>query len=72
MVAFVVENVMKTSNLALRADTGEPLAPAPSPRTPAPAESTPAGQRLMRTRRLGLAYRAIAIRDQGLRLFWMR
>jgi hypothetical protein len=63
---------MKTSNLALRAGNGEPDTPAQLPRPPAPAESTPAGFRLLRTRRLGLDYRAIAIRDQGLRLFWLR
>ena len=63
---------MKSSNLALRIEAEEPDTPAPLPQAPAPAERTPAERRLARTRRLGLDYRAIVIRDDGLRPFRVR
>ena len=63
---------MKLSNLALRAEAGEPDPPLPAPDAPAPEELWPSAGRLAHSHRPGLDYRAIVIRDQGLRLFWMR
>ena len=60
---------MKTSNLALRIEAEEPDTPASVPEVPAHEELTPAGRRQVQNRRLGLEYRAIVIRDDGLRLF---
>ena len=58
---------MKTSNLAWRIEAKEPDTPAQMPPAPANEELTPAERRLARARRLGLDYRAIVIRDDGLR-----
>ena len=63
---------MKSSNLAWRVEAEEPDTPARTPQLPAPDELTPAERRLARTRRLGLGYRAIVIRDDGLRPFRVR
>ena len=61
---------MKPSNLALRLEPEAEQEPATDI---APAEATArATRRLERTRRLGLEYRAIVIRDDGMRLFGVR
>jgi len=58
---------MKPSNLALRLETEGEQEPAADLAT---AEALArAARRLERTRRLGLDYRAIVIRDHGLRAF---
>jgi hypothetical protein len=58
---------MKTSNLAWRIAAKEPDTPAQMPPAPANEALTPAERRQLRARRLGLDYRAIVIRDDGLR-----
>ena len=58
---------MKMSNLALRQDTGEPDRNEPAEQAPSCREVPADARRLARTRRLGLDYRAIEIRDDGLR-----
>ena len=58
---------MKTSNLAWRIEAEEPDTPAQMPPAPAIEKCTPAERRLALSRRLGLDYRAIVIRDDGLR-----
>ena len=63
---------MKSSNLAWRVEADEPDTPVPLPAAPAPDELTPAERRLVQSRRLGLDYRAIVIRDDGLRPFRVR
>jgi hypothetical protein len=63
---------MKLSNLALRIEADEPDTPALQPAAPALEELAPAERRLVQNRRLGLEYRAIVIRDDGLRPFRVR
>ena len=74
---------MKPSNLAWRLDSWDTPSLEGSPPTEESAQGTPAfpgaasppepgRQRLARTRRLGMEYRAIVIRDPGLRLFRVR
>jgi hypothetical protein len=64
---------MKLSNLALRMERETELEAAkPVADTTAAADLGRAARRLERTRRLGLDYRAIVIRDDGLRPFRVR
>ena len=63
---------MKSSNLAWRIEAEEQDTAATVPEAPAPEEWTPAKRRLVRNRRMGLEYRAIVIRDDGLRPFRVR
>jgi hypothetical protein len=63
---------MKMSNLALRLDTGEPDIPVPPADDPADEALAMVAGRLAHTRGLGLEYRAIEIRDDGLRPFRVR
>ena len=67
---------MKTSNLALRQDTGEPDFTDVDVEMPASAqlsaEIAAEARRLARSRGLGLDYRAIEIHDDGLRPFRVR
>ena len=65
---------MKLSNLALRIDPGteHEAAEAPAAAMPTDEEVLRESRRLARTRALGLEYRAIVIRDDGLRPFRLR
>ena len=63
---------MKSSNLAFRIEADEPDTPATVPEAPAREKWTPAERRRVQNRRLGLDYRAIVIRDDGLRPFRVR
>ena len=64
---------MKLSNLALRMEPEmEVEAADPVADNTSAEELARAARRQQRTRRLGLDYRAIVIRDDGLRLFRVR
>ena len=64
---------MKLSNLALRMEPEtEPGAAEAAAEIAAAGEPARAARRRQRTRRLGLDYRAIVIRDDGLRPFRVR
>jgi hypothetical protein len=73
MDAFHGEHVMKLSNLARRTEPEMEQQAAETPaHAPDPAGIVRAARRLERTRRMGLDYRAIVIRDDGLRPFRVR